>query len=204
MEIKDRILNHATTLFLRNGIKSVSMDDIAASMAMSKKTLYKWFENKDQIVLATMEQHLSRVQGECGSLGSNASSAVEEMMRITAWADQQFSGIHPGIFFDLQKYYPAAWQLFLVHKNTFILDQITKNLRRGMAEGLYRSDLDVEVLSRMHLGQIDLLLNPDIYPPAQFNPARLRRVFDEHFLLGVATLKGHKLINQYRQVTEEE
>jgi AcrR family transcriptional regulator len=65
MEIKDRILHHADALFMRNGIKSVSMDDIAANMAMSKKTLYKWFANKDEMVHAVMEQHLDRTQRDC-------------------------------------------------------------------------------------------------------------------------------------------
>ncbi len=204
METKERILTYASALFMRNGIKSVSMDDIAASLAMSKKTLYKWFENKDQIVLATMDLHLHKVQGECGALAGQSANAVEEMVSLTTWAEKQFSSIHPAIFYDLRKYYLTAWQLFVAHKSTFILTQITQNLRRGMAEGFYRPNLDVEVLGRMHLAQIDLLFNADLYPTAQFGAPRLRRAFDEHFLLGVATLKGHKLINQYRHVTEEE
>jgi AcrR family transcriptional regulator len=204
MEIKERILNHSTTLFLRDGIKSVSMDDIAASMAMSKKTLYKWFENKDQIVLAVMSKHLSKAQGECTTVAAGAANAVEEMLTISRWADEQFSDIHPSIFNDLKKYHPAAWDLFGEHKNTFILDQITKILRRGMAEGLFRPDLDVEVLARLSLAQIELAFDPVLYPTSQFSPVRVNRVFDEHFLLGVASLKGHKLINAYRHVTEEE
>jgi len=204
MEIKDRIINHAMALFTRNGIKSVSMDDIAASMAMSKKTLYKWFDNKDQIVLAGMEQHLAQAQKECESFLEQADTAIDDMMRITAWAEQQISEMHPSIFYDLQKYYPAAWNLFAIHKNTFILSRLTENLRRGIAEGLYRQDLDVEVLARLHLAQIDLMFNAAIYPPTQFSASRIGRVFDEHFILGVATLKGHKLINEYRHVTEEE
>ena len=204
MEIKARILNHAQTLFMRNGIKSVSMDDIAADMGMSKKTLYKWFENKDQIVLGTMTRHLSKVQGECSAVAGHATNAVEEMLTIAQWADEQFSGIHPSIFHDLKKYHPAAWELFGAHKNTFILEQITQNLRRGMVEGLFRPDLDVEVLARLSLAQIELAFDPVLYPPAQFAPVRVNRVFDEHFLLGVATLKGHKLINQLRRVAEEE
>jgi AcrR family transcriptional regulator len=204
MEIKDRILQQAQALFMRNGIKSVSMDDIAADLAMSKKTLYKWFENKDQIVLGTIGRHLNNAQCECASVASHATNAVEEMLNIAQWADQQFSGIHPSIFHDLKKYHPAAWELFGAHKNTFILEQITQNLRRGMAEGLFRPDLDVEVLARLSLAQIELAFDSTLYPPAQFAPARVNRVFDEHFLLGVATLKGHKLINEFRQVTEEE
>ena len=204
MEIKDRILTHASALFLRNGIKSVSMDDIATDLGMSKKTLYKTFTNKDEIVLGVMTRHLDQAQGECCRMASSAANAVEEMLNISAWADKEFSNVHPSIFYDLRKYHPDAWALFSTHKSTFILDQITRNLRRGIAEGLFRSDLDVEVLARLNLAQIELTFNPDLYPPTQFSPVRVNKVFDEHFLLGVATLKGHRLFNKYQHITEEE
>ena len=204
MEIKDRILTHASAIFLRHGIKSVSMDDIATDLAMSKKTLYKTFTNKDEIVLGVMTTHLTQAQGECTRVASTAADAVQEMLNISAWADQQFSNIHPSIFYDLKKYHPAAWALFSAHKNAFILDQITQNLRRGVVEGLFRADLDVDVLARLNLAQIELAFDPDLYPPAQFAPMRVNKVFDEHFLLGVATLKGHRLFNQYQHITEEE
>ncbi|AMJ67314.1 TetR/AcrR family transcriptional regulator [Hymenobacter sp. PAMC 26628] len=204
MEIKDRILQHAGALFLRNGIKSVSMDDIAADLAMSKKTLYKTFTNKDDIVVGVITRHLSQSQSDCMSAATHAADAVREMLDISHWAEQQFSGIHPSIFYDLRKYHPAAWALFSAHKNTFILDQIIRNLRRGMAEGLFRADLDVDVLARLNLAQIELSFDRDLYPPAQFGAIRVNRVFDEHFLLGVATLKGHRLFNHYQHITEDE
>ncbi len=204
METKNRILAQAGALFLRNGIKSVSMDDIAADLSMSKKTLYKLFANKDEIVLAVIKQHLDKSQHDCTSVALDATNAITEMLTLSHWAEQQFSNIHPSIFYDLKKYHPAAWTLFSEHKSSFILNQITQNLRRGMAEGLFRPDLDVDVLARLNLAQIELAFDPELYPSAQFSPVRVNRVFDEHFLLGVATLKGHKLINDYRHVTEEE
>ena len=204
MEIKDRILQHAQTLFMRNGIKSVSMDDIAADMAMSKKTLYKWFENKDQIVQAGMSKHLDGTQCECTNMIKTATSAIDELFRMMEWTKQQFSNVHPSIFYDLQKFHPGTWQLWLAHKNEFILAQIIQNLRRGIAEGLFRADLDVDVLARLRLSQIELLFDSDVFPPRQFGNERVSQALLEHFMLGVATLKGHRLINQYRHVTEEE
>ena len=204
MEIKDRILNHAQNLFLRNGIKSVSMDDIAADMAMSKKTLYKWFENKDQIVQAGMSKLLDGTQCECTNMMEAATSAIDELFRMMEWTKQQFSNVHPSIFYDLQKFHPGTWQLWLAHKNEFILAQIIQNLRRGIAEGLFRADLDVDVLARLRLSQIELLFDSDVFPPRQFGNERVSQALLEHFMLGVATLKGHRLINQYRHVTEEE
>jgi AcrR family transcriptional regulator len=204
MEIKTRILESAQALFMRNGIKSVSMDDIAGHLSMSKKTLYKWFENKDQIVQAVTEQHLAMEEAECCRMFDSASNALDELFQMMTWAKRQFQDVHPGIFYDLKKYYPQAWKLWEGHKNSFILEKIGNNLRRGMAEGLYRADLDVEVLSRLHLAEIELAFNADLFPPRQYNPQHVHFTFLEHFLLGVATLKGHKLINEYRHVTEEE
>jgi len=204
MEIKDRILNHAQSLFMRNGIKSVSMDDIAADMAMSKKTLYKWFENKDQIVEAAMTRHLDTTQNDCAVMIQAATSAIDELFRMMEWTKNEFSNVHPSIFYDLQKFHASTWRLWQAHKNEFILSQITQNLRRGIAEGLFRADLDVDVIARLRLAQIEMLFNQDLYPPRQFQTERVSQELLMHFMLGVATLKGHKLINEYRHVIEEE
>lgn len=204
MEIKDRILRHAMTLFMQKGIKSVSMDDIAASMAMSKKTLYKWFDNKDELVHAVMQQHLLETQHDCEQLQGHATSAIDELFRMMDWMRQQFSEVHPSIFYDMQKFHPATWQLWVSHKHEYILAQIVDNLRRGIAEELYRPELDVEVLARLRLAQIELAFNTDIFPARQFEVACLQQTILEHFMLGVTTLKGHKLINSYRQVVEQD
>jgi len=204
MEIKDRILHHAQTLFMRNGIKSVSMDDIAADLAMSKKTLYKTFTNKDEMVFAVMQQHLTATQGECEQLKRHATSAIDELFRMMDWMRRQFAEVHPSIFYDMQKFHPATWQLWVRHKHEYILAQTVDNLRWGIAEELYRPELDVEVLARLRLAQIELAFNTDVFPARQFEVARLQQTILEHFMLGVATLKGHKLINSYRQVVEQD
>ncbi len=204
MEIKDRILNHAQKLFTRNGIKSVSMDDIAADMAMSKKTLYKWFENKDQIVQAAMTRHLESTQFDCNTMIQGSTSAIDELFQMLEWVKQEFSNVHHSIFYDLQKFHPVTWQLWQAHKNEFILSQIIQNLRRGIAEGLFRADLDMEVIARLRLAQIELQFDPELYPARAFAHERVSVALLEHFMLGVATLRGHKLINEYRHVTEEE
>ncbi|MDQ2769210.1 MAG: TetR/AcrR family transcriptional regulator [Bacteroidota bacterium] len=204
MEIKDRILNHAQKLFTRNGIKSVSMDDIAADLAISKKTLYKWFENKDQIVQAAMTRHLEGTQLDCNTMIQGSTSAIDELFQMLEWVKQEFSNVHPSIFYDLQKFHPTTWQLWQAHKTEFILSQIIENLRRGITEGLFRSDLDMEVIARLRLAQIEMQFDPEIYPYRAFAQERVSVALLEHFMLGVATLKGHKLINEYRHVTEEE
>ncbi|WP_262907785.1 TetR/AcrR family transcriptional regulator [Hymenobacter sp. 15J16-1T3B] len=194
----------AVELFMRHGIRSVSMDDIAAQLGMSKKTLYKWFDNKDQIVLATMQQHLVKEESDCEVVFATGANALEENYNLMQWHKNMLAGINPSIFHELQKYYPEAWALFEQHKHTFILRKITDNLRRGIEEGVFRADLDVDVLARLRLAEIQLIFDPNTFSPKQFDLQRLHTVTIEHFLYGICTLKGHRLINQYRQLTEAE
>lgn len=203
-EVKDRIIDAASGLFMRNGIRSISMDDIATKLAMSKKTLYKWFANKDQIVQAALQRHFSQEEGSCDLTFPKAANALEEMFQLMQWHEQLLSELHPSIFYDLQKYHPQAWALFEEHKNTFVLQKVVENLQRGMAEGVYRADLDIEVLSRLRLAEIELCFDATVFPHRQFELPRLHTACLEHFLLGIASLKGHKLINAYRQLTEAE
>jgi AcrR family transcriptional regulator len=203
VEVKDKILAEAFRLFCRRGIKSVSMDDIALQLAMSKKTLYKWFENKDELVQAVIQLHLQANECGCDKMSTTAANAVEELLSIMDLNKKFFSELHPSIFFDLQKYHPGAWSLFNEHKNNFILAKVKANIRRGIDEGLFRQDLNIEVMSRLRLAQIEIVFNPDIFPPGQFNAGEVQLACLEHFMLGIATLKGHKLINQYKKVTEE-
>lgn len=202
MELKDRILRIAQQLFMRNGIRSVSMDDIAAELAVSKKTLYKWYENKDQLVYAMMEQHLDTSRHDCAQVQQQASSAIDELFRMMSWMKQQFAEVHPSIFYDMQKFHPATWQLWMAHKQQYILAQIMDNLHRGVAEGLYRADLDADVLARLRLAQIELAFDAAVFPPQQFDLQRLQHIILEHFMLGVATLKGHQIINERRGVVD--
>jgi AcrR family transcriptional regulator len=204
LEVKEKILQEAFRLFCRRGIKSVSMDDIALQLGMSKKTLYRWFENKDELVQAVIKIHLQAIEEGCCQLASCSANAVEELIKIRIMHKKLFAELPPSIFSDLQKYYPAAWQIFNEHKSEFILGKVKDNMQRGIAEGYFREDLEVEVMARLRLAQIELVFNPDIFPPDQFNVGEVQLACLEHFMLGIATLKGHKLINKYKQVAEEE
>ncbi len=204
MEIKDKILLTAFKLFMRNGIKSVSMDDIALTMGVSKKTLYKWFDNKDQLVVAMLQQHLTQMEDDCCQYTAEPGNAIEELFNIMQMVRQQMSGMHPSVFYDLQKYHQAAWQIWSNHKNKFILDQIYDNIKKGITEGLYRSDFEIDIIARLRLAQIEDVFNPELFPPDKFDLQKVQVATLEHFMRGIASLKGHRLINRYKEIIEEE
>ncbi|MCX2742006.1 TetR/AcrR family transcriptional regulator [Pontibacter anaerobius] len=203
-DIQKKILQGAFGMFCQRGIKSVSMDDIAQHLAMSKKTLYKWFKNKDQVVYDSTTAYLHTIQNDCECFINKADNAIDELFQIMQLTKKVFSIIHPSVFHDLQKYHRDSWDLWMKHKNSFMLGIVKQNIERGMQEGLFRKDLDVEVMARMRLALIELPFNAEVYPPHQYNIKHVQLAVLEHYMLGMATLKGHKLINEYKQVTEEE
>jgi len=204
MEVKDKILKESFQLFCRRGIKSVSMDDIAAHLSMSKKTIYKWFENKDQVVDGALRIYLYDMHSDCCQISSQAGNAIEELFAVMQLVRQKMAGVHAAVFYDLQKFHPEAFKAWNTFKNQVILQQILDNLRKGVAEGFYRADFDLEIMARLRLLQVEHAFNPDFFPPDQFNLQQVQLTILEHFMLGIATLKGHRLINTLKQVTEEE
>jgi AcrR family transcriptional regulator len=202
--VKEKILMEAFGLFCQRGIKSVSMDDIAQHLSMSKKTIYKWFNNKDEIVYSAVSGYLNSVECDCERIMGEAGNAIEELFSIMGTTRKIFASIHPSIFHDLQKYHANAWRLWQEHKNQYILTSIKANLERGIAEGLFRKDLDVEVIARLRLAQIEVPFDERLFPRHEFELMRVQMVSLEYFMLGIATLKGHKMINDYKHITEEE
>lgn len=204
MELKDKILAKAFEMFLKRGIRSVSMDDIAQEMGISKKTIYKWYENKDAIVFAAIENYLKATEDQCNCFAGKSANAIDELFQTMDMLRQMFGGIHPSVIFDIQKFHPSSWQLIENHKSRFLLERIIDNMNRGIREKLYRTDLDIDVISRLRLGQIGIVFNSDFFPAEKFDQQRVQLACLEHYMLGIATLKGHKLINKYKHVTEEE
>ena len=107
--------------------------------------------------------------------------------------------MNPAMLYDLEKYHPAGYRKFLEHKNKFLFDMIRRNLERGIKEELYRPEINVEIMTRYRLESMMLAFNTELFPPSKFNLAELQREIIEHFLYGLATLKGYKLILKYKQ-----
>ncbi|MFD3001329.1 TetR/AcrR family transcriptional regulator [Pontibacter toksunensis] len=204
IDIRSKILEAAFGMFCQRGIKSVSMDDIAQHLAMSKKTLYKWFKNKDQVVYEALANYLQFVEKVCQSDVERAGNAIEELFHAMEMTKKIFTSIHPSIFHDLQKYHRDSWALWKQHKTGYILELIKQNMYRGMKEGLFRQDLDVETIARLRLVMIEMPFDAELFPPYEFNIAKVQKDSLEHYMLGIATLKGHKLINEYKHIIEEE
>jgi AcrR family transcriptional regulator len=198
-DIKDRIRSKAHELFLRYGIRSVSMDDIAAQLGMSKKTVYQYYNDKDELVDAALEIEINKGQQDCTECFNKAKDAVEEIFLTMENIVEQFRHMNPTVVYDLEKFHHNAYRKFLKHKNEFLLEVIRKNIERGIREELFRPEINADILSRFRLESMMIAFNMDVFPPRKYNLAEVTVEIIEHYLYGLATIKGHKQILKYQQ-----
>jgi TetR/AcrR family transcriptional regulator, cholesterol catabolism regulator len=204
MEVKDRILEAARELFFKYGIKSITMDDIAKHLAMSKKTIYQFYEDKNQLLNTLTKNLLLKNQYEIEEVTVSSKDAIHEIIQIMKHMDIMFSQMNPNLFYDMQKYHPVSWKQFKDFKNECIMEMVVKNLYKGVEQGLYRKDMDIKVIATLRLQEVEMAMDPFVFPPGKFSIASVQLALLDHFLHGITTIKGHKLINKYKQVEEEE
>jgi AcrR family transcriptional regulator len=199
MEMKERIQQKANDLFRRYGVKSITMDEIAAQLGASKKTLYQYYSDKDELVEAVVKETIDFAQRTCDDNRDNSKDAIHELFQAMDFIQQIFSGMNPAMMYDLERFYPQAYRLFLDYKNKYLFEIIRTNLKRGITEELYRPEINIDIIAKFRLEAMMIAFNQDVYPASRFNLADLHTTIIEHFLFGVASLKGYKLILKYQQ-----
>lgn len=183
---------------MRYGCKSVTMDDIARHLAVSKKTIYQFFKDKDEVV-STFAWNQFDCEKDCmKGIMVTAKDAVDEIMLISRHMRETFSKINPSLLYDMQKYHAKAWEAYADYKQSFVAGHIRRNLQRGVDEGLYREEIDVEILARLRLEMIQMAFDPRIFPPSNFGLLDIQMQTMELFVRGIATQKGLDLLHYYK------
>jgi AcrR family transcriptional regulator len=198
MEARERILVKTHELFNKFGIKRVTMDEIALKTGMSKKTIYQSFSNKDELVDAVLVDHLSKSFCNCEANRSKADNAVHEIFLNIDMVQELMTEMNPTIFYDLEKFHPTAFQKLYEHKNKYMFKTIKENLEWGVKDGLFRSELNLEVMTKLRVETMFLPFNQDVFPYSKYNLAEVEKQALEHYLYGIATVKAHKLIDKYK------
>lgn len=203
METRERIIQEARNLFLRLGIRSVSMDEIATQLGISKKTVYQHFQDKDELVDRVLQMQINNMQAETTETVQSASNAIEEIFNTMDMMVKHSRNMNPMVLFDLQKYHLSSFQKFHAYKNDFLLNIISNNLKKGVEEGLYRSDIKIEILSKFRLETLMIGFNMDAFPADKYNVTEVSLVIIENFLYGLATEKGFNMIESYKNKRKE-
>lgn len=183
-------LERVEALYLRFGIKSVTMDDVAADLGISKKTLYQHVESKDDLVIKVLEHHISREKSLCLCMSAQAANAIEEIFIIIDTNSQELAQMKTNIIHDLQKYHRNAWELIRKFQYDFVYKIIRENLIRGRKEGLFREDFDIDILAKLHLATAFNLFDPLLFPEGSTPKVILFNEYMMHYLHGIVSAKG--------------
>jgi len=204
VENKEKIVEGAGELFMRYGVRSVTMDDVARELGMSKKTLYQFFTNKDDLVLEVSKAHIEREKIEFGEIKAVSKNALDELFSITKCLRISMQRVNPSLLFDLQKYHPSAWDLFLDFKYNFIRSMVERNVTKGVEEGYYRSEITPDVMAKLRMEQVQMAFDPKVFPPSEYDLVEVQMQVLDHFIQGLLSHQGRKLYETYqKQMTNQ-
>ena len=202
MSQTERIILGGEELFLKAGIKSVTMDDIAKHLGISKKTIYHFFKDKNELVVELVKKKLKEDEEQINDIIKRSGNVIEEMINMMKCSEDIFSRINPIVIHDMQKYHSDAWKQFQNFKADVLIRTLEELLTKGMKQGYIRPDIDVRILAKMRVMQVELGFDTTLFPISEFNTWKVQQQFLEHFNYGICTLKGYKLLNEYKNIHE--
>lgn len=187
---KRELILSASDIYMKYGIKSVTMDEMARQLGVSKKTLYVHVKDKndlvEQCVLASHEEEKKHI---C-ELVESTENAIEQMLKISRFIIDQLGRIHPSIFFDLAKYHPSAMSMMEGHKNEYICGSIEDNLEAGIKQGLYRNNMNPKIISAIYVGMVDMMMDAKLLSEVNKRPDEVYSEMFRYHIRGIASEIG--------------
>ena len=162
MELKE-LLEKVGALYMKFGIKSVTMDDIAHQLGISKKTLYLFIEDKADLVTKVVYNQLERERSKFQSIEDNNNNAIEELINVNRHLRKMLSTINPSTEYDLKKYYPELHSKVKEHKLHNMYNSVLRNMKNGIEEGLYRKELNAEFIAKYYVSRIESNMDFDFF-----------------------------------------
>ncbi len=197
MENKERILEKATDLFMRYGIRSITMDEIAVQLGISKKTIYQFFTDKDAMVEAVVNEEMKHNEEGCRNFSHTAENAVHEIFLAMDSMQEMLKTMNPQIIHDLEKHHPVAFKRLKQYKYQFLYIMIKENLERGAKEDIYRTDLNIDLTTRHRIETAFMPFNQEAFPQNKYPINQTCQELAILFLHSICNVKGKKLIEKY-------
>lgn len=198
----EEIILRVTQLYMKYGIRSVTMDDVARELCISKKTLYLHFKDKDDLVKKVIESYMKVLHKEIDRSQCSSMNAIENLLQMSRFLTQMLKQANPSVTYDLKKYYPTIWNKIAMSRRDHIFNQIKGNMIQGIKEGLYRTDLDVEILTHLYLFRIE---TSEIFEVMEEKKFSFENVFREIFIYhirGIANKKGIEFLEKKLKIDD--
>lgn len=199
---EQEILENTFKLFCHYGIKSLTMGDIAASLHISKKTLYKYVSDKHDLVkrvFLNLEHHHKFI--DTSLLNGNA---IEQFYQVSRKVMEMIRKSNLHMLFDLKKYYPDVYEEIQVRRKKAIVKNVSENIRKGQTEGLYRKDINPELVGELYFLKTNALIDSNFVNSGKYS---LKEIFVELFkyhILGICTAKGREFLENFKIFEDDE
>lgn len=195
--MKEKIIGKAADMFITLGFKSVTMDDIAREMGISKKTIYAHFSNKTELVKEATLSVIELINHGIDCICSLNKNPIEELYEIKKFLMLKLKDERTSPQYQLQKYYPEIHDTIKEMQFNKMQDCTVTNLKRGIEQGLYRENMDVELISKLYFIGVNGIKDETFFPSEQFPKAQLMEDYLEYHLRGIVTKKGQLTLNKF-------
>jgi len=202
-ELKN-ILEKVRCLYLKYGIKSITMDDVARELGISKKTLYQYVVDKTDLVTKVLDVEITRNSGGFDITNIKGIDAVDEMIMLNKHVIEMLKEYNPSTAYDLKKYYPDLFRKFYESRHQKMFEWILNNLRRGKSEKLYRPEINEEIIAKLYVYRNEVIIENDQFDLKEYiSPKFFNEVLIYH-IRGIASEKGINILAGYLNKIKEE
>tara|TARA_B110000003_G_scaffold264818_1_gene290000 strand:- start:709 stop:1314 length:606 start_codon:yes stop_codon:yes gene_type:complete len=201
--MKKNIILKATELFMKLGFKSVTMDDIAKEMGISKKTIYIHFSNKETVVAVVTDHVFEVVCEDIDAICDLGQNPIEELYAIKKRVMQYMQKEKASPWYQLQKYYPSIYDNIKKRQFGYMQQCVVKNLNKGLDQDLYRKNIEVQFVARIYFNGITGIKEESLFPHTMYEGETLYEMYLEYHLRGIVTPKGRNILNQLIQSNQD-
>jgi len=188
------LLESCLNLFMRYGIKSTSMIDIAHHTGTSKKVIYDLVNSKEDLVDQVLCHDYAFVTHHLNSIKEASTNAIDQLLQSSDFIIKRFGQVNHSMLYDLEKYYPKQYTKSMGMKQEFIFNHIRDNLNWGILEGYYRDDFDIETIVRFYFSKVFTMMDEQLFPEKQFNYGDLFAEFVMYHLRAISSKKGLEIL----------
>ena len=194
-KLKD-ILIKVSELFRRYGIKSITMDDVAKELGISKKTLYQYVEDKTDLINKLMDFEIEGSEICFDRILKTRQNAIEELFEVNRFITSMMKRYTLSFDYDLKKYYPEIYQRIFAERRKKIYEAALANFKKGKAEGLYRQELNEEILTKLHVSRMENLYSSSLFSMEEINAGDVFKEMFNYHIRGIANEKGIKFLEK--------
>jgi TetR/AcrR family transcriptional regulator, cholesterol catabolism regulator len=196
LDTRNKIKELTIDRITRFGVRGVTMDDIARGAGVSKKTIYQEFGDKEQLIFEVFTETLESDAKVFDEMFINSTGIIDHLVKMSRFIRGKFAHMHPMVLNEIQRYYPRCWQKFEEFKKNHALQGLIDLMEKGKEEGLFRKEINSEILATLRLEQITLSFDPMRFPPEKFNMLDVQMQLFDSFIFGILTEKGKQVYEE--------